>query len=113
MQRLFSSPVHIAAILACVAVLGGCAAATPFGAVEAVSVMASDKTLTDHAISVASGKDCSILRKEQGKTYCVEDQVNPVYPQNYCYKTIGKVTCYDRPDPRYQRVDRDNKPGKK
>ncbi len=100
-------------MLVCLMALGGCAAATPFGAVEAASVMASDKTLSDHAISVVSGKDCSILRREQGRTYCAEDEVHPVYRKMHCYRTLGRVTCYDQPDARYQRVDQENKPDKR
>ncbi len=80
------------------------------GQVEAVSVMGSDKTVVDHLISFGSGKNCSILRKEQGLTYCVEDM--PQIRQNiYCYRDLGGVSCYDRADPygssqSQQRVDR-------
>lgn len=78
--------------------------------VEAVSVMGSDKTVVDHMVSLGSGKNCSILRKDQGLTYCVEDM--PKIRQNiYCYRDLGGVTCYDRADPYgsgqdQQRVDR-------
>lgn len=68
-----------------------------FAGVEAVSLMGSDKTLVDHAVSYGSGKDCSTLRRERGQTYCVEDQA-VVRPNIYCYRDLGGVTCYDRPD---------------
>lgn len=64
--------------------------------VEGVSVMATDKTVVDHVISLSSGKDCSSVRRELGMTYCKEDEVTP--PMNvYCYHTLGEVTCYDQP----------------
>ena len=64
-------------------------------------MVGSQKTLGDHIISYVSGKDCSTVRRNLGRTYCVEDEPNPV-PRVFCYPTIGKVTCYDRPDPRRQ-----------
>ncbi len=81
-----------------------------FTSVEGISLMGSDKTLVDHAVSMSSGKNCSTLRKEQGLTYCAEDM--PQIRQNiYCYRDLGGVTCYDRADPHgtnqnQQRVDR-------
>ena len=76
--------------------LSGCGT---FLTVEGVSTIMSDKTATDHLISWASNKDCSYIRTERGLTYCVEDEVL-IKPNVYCYKTIGKVTCYNQPDPR-------------
>lgn len=79
-----------------------------FTTFEAISLINSDKTLVDHAISIGSGKNCSTVRKEKGLTYCVEDM--PVAQQNlYCYRDLGGVTCYDKPAPNrstQQRVDR-------
>lgn len=77
-------------------------------AASGASLMGSDKTLVDHAVSIGSGKDCSVLRTERGLTYCKEDM--PKVRQNlYCYRDLGGVTCYDRADPFHegqQRVDR-------
>lgn len=84
---------HLAVVV--VLVLGGC---TDFGIFESASVMTTDKTVLDNAISLLSGKDCSTVRREAGRTYCVEDEPNPT-PAIHCYKTLGEVTCYDRPDP--------------
>ncbi len=90
----------------------GVSACDPFSIaqIEAATVMGSDKTVIDNIVSVGSGKDCSILRKEQGLTYCVEDM--PQIRQNlYCYRDLGGVTCYDRAGPnntRQQRVDRND-----
>lgn len=59
--------------------------------------MATDKTLVDHVVSFQSGKDCSTVRSEQGRTYCKEDEPNPM-PVAYCYRSIGDVTCFTAPD---------------
>jgi len=81
--------------IAAVAALAGC---TSLGFAEGGVVMATDKTVLDNAISLLSGKDCSTVRKEAGRTYCVEDEPNPTAAV-HCYRTLGDVTCYDRPNP--------------
>jgi hypothetical protein len=64
---------------------------------EGGSAVVTGKSLSDQAISLASGKNCSTTRISQGLTYCVEDEAVPV--QNlYCYRTLGEITCYDRPE---------------
>ena len=83
------------ALLVCLGLLGGCETLVPL---EAGTAVATDKTLSDHIISYASGKDCSSVRRELVLTYCKEDEVF-IEPNIFCYKTLGRVTCYDRPDP--------------
>lgn len=89
-------------VLACLFLLGGCVG---YGIAEGVSVMSTEKSLGDHAVSLYSGKNCSSVRLEQGVTYCAEDEVQPNYPL-YCYRSIGTVTCYDRPNPNHSRSQR-------
>ena len=74
--------------------LSGCG----FLVADGVSVIGTDKTIEDHFVSLTSGKNCSTVRTEQGLAYCEEDEVN-LQPNVYCYRTLGKVTCYDKPDP--------------
>lgn len=84
------------------------AACTGGAALSAGSIMVSDKTLVDHAVSTLSGKDCATVRKEAGLTYCKEDEAVAVQPM-YCYPTLGDVTCYPNRDPyhgRQRTVDR-------
>ena len=71
---------------------------TNYSILSGASVMATDKTIPDHIVSYRSGKDCSTVRTEQGRTYCREDEPNP-QPVAYCYRTLGDVTCYAEPDP--------------
>ena len=63
---------------------------------EGVSIMATDKTVVDHVISLSSGKNCSTIRKDLGMTYCEEDEKIPQM-NVFCYRTLGEITCYDRP----------------
>ncbi|MCW8835038.1 MAG: hypothetical protein OQJ99_01570 [Rhodospirillales bacterium] len=80
------------------AVFGGGNVA-PIAVWEVASVVTTDKTIGDHIVSYYSGKNCSTARQELGLHYCEEDEPkNP--PDGYCYRTLGKVTCYEQPDPR-------------
>jgi len=94
------------AVLACLAVLGGCSFVPGYAQVQGAFVVGSDKTMEDHVLSLASGKNCSIVRKEKGLTYCEEDELK-IKQNLYCYRTLANVTCYDRPDtnPGRKRVD--------
>lgn len=65
---------------------------------DVATIVATDKTIADHIASYQTGKDCSTVRVEQGRTYCVEDEPNP-QAEVYCYPSIGSVTCYEKPDP--------------
>ncbi len=98
---------RFAAAIAGVVLLGACSSAlTPYAMVNAAFLVNTDKTMEDHVISATSGKNCSSVRAGTGRSYCEEDELNPS-PSVYCYRTLGSITCYDRPDPhngRYQRV---------
>lgn len=75
-------------------------AAAPLVVVDAVSLINTDKTLIDHIAGGLSGQDCSTLRSMEGGHYCQPHYENkPVVPPLYCYRTLAKVTCYDRPSP--------------
>lgn len=78
-----------------VGLLSGCTQFLPY---EVVSIMATDKGLIDHAVSYGSGKNCSVVRKNQGLSYCVEDE-KIVEAKVHCYRTLGSVNCYEVEDP--------------
>lgn len=78
--------------------LGACTMAPPITAAEGVSAVVTGKPLSDYIVSFASGKNCSTSRTQAGQTYCAEDDRNAA-PKVWCYRTIGRVSCYDRPDP--------------
>lgn len=80
--------------------LAGCSAAAtaptltaPLLGIEAATVVGTKKTLVDHAVSFVKGKDCSTVRANQGRTYCLEDEVAPAQ-EIYCYETLGGVDCF-------------------
>jgi len=82
-------------IVALLPALGACEA---IAGAEGATTVVTGKTMSDHFISVVSGKHCSSIRANNGQNFCEEDDIPS--PQNvYCYPTLGSVTCYDRPDP--------------
>lgn len=95
-------------VIAVIPFLVGCSLFPPLAAVEGVSVIGTDKTFTDHVVSLSSGKHCSTLRTQADLPYCEEDEDRARVPR-FCYRTLADVVCYDRPDPhggRQQEVDR-------
>lgn len=100
----------VAGSLVAAVLLSGCdgltAAAThpatlTFAAVNGASVVASDKTVPDHIVSLVTGQDCSLVRYSDGGYYCVQRPVEnvPVETRLYCYRSLGGITCYDQPVP--------------
>lgn len=92
------------AVLAC----AGLAACNPAGTGilivgSAISYIETEKTLPDHALSQMLNKDCAGKRLlEEGK-FCADEDgrtttVAAAVPE-YCYRTLGDVTCYAHPDP--------------
>jgi hypothetical protein len=88
---------RIVVVFAALLLVSACGALPPLAMIDGASVVGSDKTLGDNAISIYTGKNCSTIRVEQGLAYCEEDEVVPA-PEAYCYRTLAKVTFYDRPD---------------
>jgi|TARA_B110000438_G_C15222775_1_gene397995 hypothetical protein len=100
---------RLIALLTLFVLIAGCGAFPGVSQMQGAVVIGTDKTIEDHIMSLSSGKNCSIVRKEKGLTYCEEDE--PIINQNlFCYKTLGSVTCYDRPDSNMsrKRVDRND-----
>ena len=83
---------------ACTLVTAGPTMMPGLAGIEGATVVGTGKTITDHVVSMTSGKNCSSLRRNTGRTYCEEDEVS-VPDEVYCYNTLGNVTCYSRPAP--------------
>ncbi len=68
------------------------------------SLSYTKKTLLDHAISKYTEKNCSILNTARNQEYCQapglseREKVAYMASTMYCYRTLGGVNCYDRPD---------------
>jgi hypothetical protein len=82
--------------------LTGCGTVTPMigaelvGAVTVGSVAAIGRTPVDAAYSLITGKDCSLVRLDEGKTYCRPIEPLPDAPP-YCTRSLGVVDCWQDP----------------
>ena len=73
-------------------------------AASTASFIHTDKTVVDLAVSSSTDRDCSILYMANNENYCKPSE--PIEPGQvaymsqalYCYRTLGGVNCYDRPD---------------
>jgi hypothetical protein len=61
------------------------------------SVATIQRTPMDAAYSWWTGRDCSIVRLDQGKTYCRPVEPKPEPPQ-FCTRSLGTVDCWTNPD---------------
>ena len=69
------SPIRISIAAAALFVLGGCTVSPAVDAVswafDGVSYILTGKSMTDHAMSAAAGKDCVMTRMVKGKVACL------------------------------------------
>lgn len=80
--------------------LAGCT--SPLGlavaGADVVTLNSTKKTIGDHIVSAATGRDCSILSFEKDGDYC-PDKVEVDRSRLYCYRTLADVECHHIPDP--------------
>jgi hypothetical protein len=87
------------ALCLCLALAACHPAATPFVAVaaaDAASVAVFGRGGFDIAYSLASGRDCSIVRLDTGKTYCRPKEAPPPPPE-FCARSLGTPDCFADP----------------
>ncbi len=95
-------PPALAALFAILlAALAGCgpfnAAVGALAGVDAVvSIPVFGRGVGDLAYSAISGRNCSVVRLEQGKTYCVPREGLPPPPE-FCTRSLGTVDCWAFP----------------
>ena len=96
--------VHLPACLRVLVVLavslptGGCLETTATVAAVAVAgVPVFGRTLPDVVVSAVSGKDCSLVRLDAGKTYCAPQEPAPARPM-VCTRSLGTVDCWSNPE---------------
>jgi hypothetical protein len=63
---------------------------------SAGSVAAIHRTPLDAVYSLVTGKDCSMVRLDQGKTYCRPVEPPPE-PPVFCTRSLGAVDCWQDP----------------
>ena len=89
----------------CLLALTGCTAAgvaATFAAATGASLMHTDRTLTDHAVSRYTEKDCALLHLGAGQNYCLETEEaaeTAIDPQTHCYRSIAEISCYTVANP--------------
>jgi hypothetical protein len=60
------------------------------------SVATIQRTPVDAVYSWITGRDCSVVRLDQGKTYCRPTEPLPA-PQPYCTRSLARVDCWADP----------------
>ncbi len=66
-----------------------------------VSVWQTGKTVTDHAMTAATGQDCNFRHTISGKSWCQSAEVELPDPAAnlVCYRSIAEVSCYAQENP--------------
>jgi hypothetical protein len=82
-------------------ILSGCAdwrePTGAFAAANAASVVVFGRSVPDMAASAVTGRDCSVVRLDQGKTYCKPPELPPALPP-YCTRSLGIPDCWANPE---------------
>jgi hypothetical protein len=60
------------------------------------SVVVIGRTPVDAVVSLASGRDCSVVRLDRGQSYCRPVEPPPA-PPPYCTRSLGRVDCWREP----------------
>ena len=68
-----------------------------FLAANAASVVVFGRSIPDLGVSAITGKDCSVVRLEQGKSYCAPPEALPARAP-YCTRSLGTVDCWANPE---------------
>jgi len=75
-------------------------ASLALGGASIVTVVDSGKTVTDHAMSYATGENCSFLHSIRGESWCLPERGEaPGPPTEICYQSIAAMTCYPVKNP--------------
>ena len=94
----------IVLITAFISLVGCAASSLGVGLLTASTsvIVMEDKLPTDLLAEYATGKDCNAIRRMEDKGPLCRSPariVEYIEPLIYCYRTLGAVECYDRPDP--------------
>ncbi|MBI5163365.1 MAG: hypothetical protein HY985_05630 [Magnetospirillum sp.] len=69
-----------------------------FFQLEALSLINTQKTITDHIATLVTGRDCSTPRAQREGVWCVDwPGAPPPPPQVYCYQSLARPSCYSQP----------------
>jgi hypothetical protein len=95
-----SRPALLAALLA-VPLLAGCNLGGPalFGymaGIDGAAIPLIHRTVTDALVSAAMRHECSVVRLDEGLTYCKPFDPPPP-PLPYCTRSLANVDCWQDP----------------
>jgi hypothetical protein len=68
-----------------------------FAAANAASVTVFGRAVSDMVYSGLTGKNCSVVRLEQGKSYCKPLEPPPAAPP-FCTRSLGGIDCWSNPE---------------
>ncbi len=92
------TPLRLLPLLLVPLALAGCDA-TSLGVAAGVnggSIAVIGRTPVDLLVSLATGRDCSIVRRDRQMSYCAPEEAPPAAPP-YCTRSIGSVDCWTAP----------------
>ena len=83
----------------CVLCLAGCVPSTvfPLAAGARAEVAVFHRTVPDLLYSAVSGRNCSLVRLDESKTYC-KPVDPPVAPIPYCTRSLAGIDCWAHPE---------------
>jgi hypothetical protein len=84
-------PLPLLLLAACDPASLGTTAAVGVGSVAVIG-----RTPVDAVVSLASGRDCSVVRLDRGQSYCRPVEAPPG-PPPYCTRSLGGVDCWREP----------------
>jgi hypothetical protein len=94
---------HFSAGLIAIALLvSGCSGSSiAIMGADAITQVASGRSITGNVIHAFTGKDCVPMNVLSGKPMCPEENETPAKEEQpiYCYRTLGQVDCHAEPDP--------------
>ncbi len=66
---------------------------------EGLSLVGTQKSLSDHLFTMVSGMDCSSAYTVNNGDYCrpYEQKPETIPMRLYCYRSLGRADCYTQP----------------
>ncbi|CAH2601538.1 conserved protein of unknown function [Rhodovastum atsumiense] len=68
-----------------------------FVAADAATIPVLGRSIGDTVVSGVSGRDCSVVRLDQGLSYCRPPEPPPDVP-TFCTRSLGVVDCWRNPE---------------
>jgi hypothetical protein len=80
--------------------VAGVSTAAALGVGATAFIINEDKLPTDLIAEAVTGLDCNTIRKQKDKgPLCRPARQEVIEAPVYCYKTLGRIDCFDRPNP--------------